>query len=121
MIRRPPISTLFPYTPLFRSAVTEPIRRLNLEWDLYGYPETPAMARDAMPVFFAETLALPDPKVRVEQLRWVLLAAQHAGLFSIQREAQDESLMTAVTTKDLEASALSYRSEERRVGKECRS
>ena len=90
------------------AAVTEPIRRLNLEWDLYGYPETPAMARDAMPVFFAETLALPDPKVRVEQLRWVLLAAQHAGLFSIQREAQDESLMTAVTTKDLEASALSY-------------
>src|SRR5207248_4668514 len=90
------------------AAVTDPIRRLNLEWDLYGYPATPALARDAMPGYFAETLALPDPKTRVEQLRLVVLAANHAGLFSTQREARAEALMTAATTKDAETLPLSY-------------
>jgi hypothetical protein len=90
------------------AAVTEPTRRLSLEWDLYGYPPTPAMARDAMPAYFAEVRALPDPKTRVEQLRYVLLAANHAGLFSMQREARADALMTAVTTKDLETLPLSY-------------
>ncbi len=90
------------------AAITEPIRRLDLEWQLYGFAETPAMARDGVPDFFAEAMAVPDPKTRVNHVRWALVAANHAGLFSIQREAQDEALMTVLTTKDLEASALSY-------------
>ena len=88
------------------AAITEPTRRLSLERDLYGYPPTPAMARDAMPAYFAEALALPEPKTRVEQLRYVLLAANRAGLLSMQREARAEAAMTAVTTKDLETWSL---------------
>src|SRR2546430_12384468 len=39
MIRRPPRSTLFPYTTLFRSSRRELLRRLSL--DLIGLPPTP--------------------------------------------------------------------------------
>jgi hypothetical protein len=88
------------------AAVTEPTRRANLEWSLYGFAPTPAMARDAMPAYFADVLALPDPKTRVEQLRWVLLAANRAGLFPMQREVRAEAFMTAATTKDLETWSL---------------
>src|SRR5439155_19300720 len=72
------------------AGVTEPARRLSVQWDLYGYSPTPALARDSMPVYFAEALAVPDPKTRVEQLRSVWGAANHNGLFSMQREARDE-------------------------------
>ena len=51
------------------------------------------MARDAMPGYFAEVLALPEAKARVEQLAYVVLAANRAGLFSLQREARAEALM----------------------------
>ena len=90
------------------AAVTDPIKRLNLEWDLYGYPPTPALVRDSIPAYFAEALALPDPKARVEQLGKLFLTANRSGLFSMQREARAEMLMTAATTKDAETLPLSY-------------
>src|SRR5256886_5987566 len=36
MIRRPPNSTLFPYTPLFRSLLAPPQRRLDLREQIFG-------------------------------------------------------------------------------------
>ena len=88
------------------AAVTDPVRRLSLEWDLYGFAPMPAMVRAAMPAYFAEVLALPEPKIRVEQLRYILMAANRAGLFPMQREARAEAFMTAATTKDLETWSL---------------
>jgi hypothetical protein len=90
------------------AAITDPIKRLNLQWDLYGYPERAELTRDAMPGYFEETLALPDPKARVEQLRLIVLAANRAGLFSVQREARAEALMIAASTKDAETLPISY-------------
>ncbi len=87
-------------------AVTDPIKRVNLEWNLYGFPPAPSLARDAMPGYFAEVLALPDPRTRIEQLRWVALSANRAGIFSTQRETQAEALMTPAMTKDLVSSLL---------------
>src|SRR2546427_6595691 len=43
MIRRPPRSTLFPYTTLFRSAWRLPLPRLPLALVLGGGPETPLL------------------------------------------------------------------------------
>src|SRR3712207_7724595 len=42
MIRRPPRSTLFPYTTLFRSAAigVDPNGRAAIDWGVYGVPET---------------------------------------------------------------------------------
>src|SRR5258707_10020067 len=42
MIRRPPRSTLFPYTTLFRS---DDIQRIALEWPCYGRPRITAELR----------------------------------------------------------------------------
>src|SRR5256885_9793247 len=42
MIRRPPRSTLFPYTTLFRSLVTTPCRGPTSESDKIGTPNTRA-------------------------------------------------------------------------------
>ncbi len=90
------------------AAVADPTKRLNLEWELYGYPDDPAVGRDGVPGFFSEALTLTDPKDRVRQLQWVEAAANHAELFSILRQVRDEALMTVATTKDLDASAVSY-------------
>src|SRR2546430_7418149 len=38
MIRRPPRSTLFPYTTLFRSAIFEARAAIGGTWDLFRYP-----------------------------------------------------------------------------------
>src|SRR2546425_690425 len=47
MIRRPPRSTLFPYTTLFRSAVRAERRAALMPYVTAGYP-TPAASRDAL-------------------------------------------------------------------------
>src|SRR2546430_5314752 len=42
MIRRPPRSTLFPYTPLFRSILLNPVDHELMGWDeLWGLPVLP--------------------------------------------------------------------------------
>src|SRR5437773_8179957 len=53
MLRRPPISTLFPYTTLFRSAGIRDVRRVHvgphgpqLDVGRRGQPDVPRVARD---------------------------------------------------------------------------
>src|SRR2546426_11992371 len=92
MIRRPPRSTLFPYTTLFRSRALEPLLREDLV-GLLG-------ESDAIP---AGSTVLGDPA-------WIALhdAAVEPGVVFDVRHGPVV----------LESGV---RSEERRVGKECRS
>src|SRR2546422_6807809 len=66
MIRRPPRSTLFPYTTLFRSVVA-PGRRLHLaEWDP---DDTSGHKKDA-----ATEQALAQDIARLDELQYVMFA-----------------------------------------------
>src|SRR3712207_9575434 len=95
MIRRPPRSTLFPYTTLFRSTVTfnpapentgYKIQRIDLE----GQPVIDAIAENVVDTQRGTVLAKGD--IRVSTIEHGMSALYALG-----------------------------RSEERRVGKECRS
>src|SRR5438093_8183466 len=57
MIRRPPISTLFPYTTLFRSYLVKPVRRSDL---LAVVQTTLGMSR-------ATDEKMPEPSARSEE------------------------------------------------------
>src|SRR2546425_11022424 len=96
MIRRPPRSTLFPYTTLFRS-------RLDDEVHL----EPPAEAA-AQQVVMDPDLALRQPG----QLR-----GRGLGEGRHLRPHPD----VAAVGSDVDGAVRGLRSEERRVGKECRS
>src|SRR2546422_11775000 len=91
MIRRPPRSTLFPYTTLFRSSIETVVARMALA---YGPPlRRSADAFDRGADLAAKAIAgLPEFDRRVAD------AAEHWRLERV-----------------------GVRSEERRVGKECRS
>src|SRR3712207_9328290 len=94
MIRRPPRSTLFPYTTLFRSAVLFGLLVLWFSGGQYageyfaGYITEKSLSVDNLFVF-------------------VLIMAS----FAVPRELQQKVLLFGIA----------FRSEERRVGKECRS
>src|SRR5256885_16746545 len=95
MIRRPPRSTLFPYTTLFRSALVLHEARDELE-------------------------------VRLVVLHAVLpgaVGARQALLHGVAVDAQDlvDDVRHGLVLEDAKVAAARGRSEERRVGKECRS
>src|SRR2546429_8017777 len=93
MIRRPPRSTLFPYTTLFRSPLLAPL--------LAGH-DMGLVSEAGMP-------AVADPGSSIVR------AAHDLGI-RVMPLIGPVSLLLA-----LAASGLNGRSEERRVGKECRS
>src|SRR5258706_12972120 len=74
MIRRPPRSTLFPYTTLFRSLRPEPLRIARIEDSREGRPEEAAMA-DAAP---AQGTAKELPPGAYEAVREVVVRAPRA-------------------------------------------
>src|SRR5256885_13563329 len=116
MIRRPPRSTLFPYTTLFRS------RYVSLECGQlgggHGHPDRLHFTLHAGGVHW-----LADPGTGSYVARDVAAGAGvgepvHAA--GVQREMQAVRMsMPAAELAALEAHVA--RSEERRVGKECRS
>src|SRR2546422_11342795 len=95
MIRRPPRSTLFPYTPLFRSASPPMLSDYQASW--YA-PEDDVRPPESSP---ANTL-----------LSSRLLLGQ--GLHGLEYSPLQDTLTPA-------GYETPERSEERRVGKECRS
>src|SRR3712207_9189424 len=97
MIRRPPRSTLFPYTTLFRSTLTVGDREL-----LDGY------AAGTVPGASRGRVLLPWPN-RIREGRWSW------GGRDLQLELAGPDKPTAMH------GLVGWRSEERRVGKECRS
>src|SRR2546427_13170912 len=101
MIRRPPRSTLFPYTTLFRSLLP-----------------LPDLVRQGLPREFDRHLAVLERREQ-QQLDDAPLELAHALPDVLGDEAQH-----VVGDRELEMVLLGFlpeRSEERRVGKECRS
>src|SRR5256885_16518552 len=96
MIRRPPRSTLFPYTTLFRSLVRKPLRIGAGSEGAHNGVDNPAR------IFFS---ILPERGIT------------HAGL---GHPIMDQGINIILECL-LDNSGHRYRSEERRVGKECRS
>ena len=119
MIRRPPRSTLFPYTTLFRSvAGGEDVQIVG------GLEHMGHVAMDA-------SLDL-NPKLFTVTSKGALYMGYTAEFlaqnYGISREAQDQfaldsHLKAAASTKagHFDKEIIPIRSEERRVGKECRS
>src|SRR3712207_9554672 len=109
MIRRPPRSTLFPYTTLFRSTATMLAAASYL---LYG-------TTSPFDTISAQTTASP---AGVEKVTITLDSATFAPLTDPTLH-QLKVFVNFVTsdTSLINAPANGVRSEERRVGKECRS
>src|SRR3989449_8714650 len=135
MIRRPPRSTLFPYTTLFRSCQAEaPESRIVLEKE--GQPLLPVSPAHA-----------PDPRARHvrREVEHIVGLAQRDQHLPPVRQPAGFSLLAKPLVRDLHPAEVPIqrlilrreldrvgrlvellpnsgaRSEERRVGKECRS
>src|SRR3712207_9133078 len=109
MIRRPPRSTLFPYTTLFRSEDAGAALRLGVD------PRLMPVLEDAVLVERRRRQRRPHGDVLLvdaarRRMRAGLLEG-HAG--RVERRARDRVPVALVEEV--------VRSEERRVGKECRS
>src|ERR1017187_7030339 len=105
MIRRPPRSTLFPYTTLFRSAVQEavPANRVRVV-RVVEYVEEIRRKPKSYPLMEGEVLHQRGIQVPLPHARQILVPPR---------------IQAVVVTHNLRGAVL--RSEERRVGKECRS
>src|SRR3712207_9376301 len=115
MIRRPPRSTLFPYTPLFRSGAA---LVALAAWRATGEPYWGVIAKvGAWINLFNLTPFWQLDGARgfrgMSRTHRIVAAAAIAAAFAVTREG----LLLLVFL----AAAAKARSEERRVGKECRS
>src|SRR3712207_6064650 len=93
MIRRPPRSTLFPYTTLFRSAVSDPARRV----ELVGEMEEKQADVDAALAEYEPYVVDPEAMAAYDEARKAFLASNTSRLFP------------AADVEDLVAYAISYR------------
>src|SRR3712207_9114228 len=117
MIRRPPRSTLFPYTTLFRSEIFAPIaHRLGihaLKWELED------LAFQALhPRKYAEIKGLVNQQ-REERETYVARAGEY-----LRRELEALGIEAEISGRakhfySIYSKMTKKRSEERRVGKEC--
>src|SRR2546430_16822557 len=104
MIRRPPRSTLFPYTTLFRSLLQQELKRTD------NLVANALLLMRATGIRIGECLDLSlDCLRQLEPDRWAL----HVPLGKLHTER--------LVPADPELRQIVERSEERRVGKECRS
>src|SRR3712207_9214853 len=119
MIRRPPRSTLFPYTTLFRSEVGLPANVISVVL---------AVLVIILWIFLIRLFVYPRfSRRRAENLQLARLV--YSGVLAVALVFVAEMLTLSGPLKDafILASALCFavsvpcRSEERRVGKECRS
>src|SRR3712207_9035283 len=98
MIRRPPRSTLFPYTPLFRSSGDLLVGKVTPK----GETELTAEEKLIRAIFKEKAREVRDTSLKVPHGE----GGKVIDVKTFSRDAGDD---------------LSPRSEERRVGKECRS
>src|SRR5256885_17055082 len=115
MIRRPPRSTLFPYTTLFRSLRAPPVEQglLDGSLDLGVSFHPPQRAElDALPLFDERMMLLVNPSHPLAGRRTLSVKSLTGVPLAL--------LPRTFYTRSLIEDGL-RRSEERRVGKECRS
>ena len=127
MIRRPPRSTLFPYTTLFRSvktgeiasegnSITEGIGNSRITANMEGVPTD-----DAVRVTDPECMAVLSQLLKKEGLfMGGSVGINVGGAVKLAKEMGPGHTIVTVLC-DGGARYQSKRSEERRVGKECRS
>src|SRR3712207_9373206 len=113
MIRRPPRSTLFPYTTLFRSCWHR-ARQYGLDREQFGRPL-------AQTQLFQKKLADMQTEIALG-----LQASLRVGRLMDEGRAAPEMISLVKRNNcgkalDIARLARDMRSEERRVGKECRS
>ena len=132
MIRRPPRSTLFPYTTLFRSLLTNPamtgrLRRMpvGITHSNYTPPGDEFEIEENFNVLIQKAAAIADP---FEQSFFLLVHVPYLQAFDdINKRTSRISSNVPLLKADLAPISFvtmndrDYRSEERRVGKECRS
>src|SRR3989442_13989891 len=116
MIRRPPSSTLFPYTTLFRSRLVHDVQ--NLQTRLAGLLERLAHQGDGDPA---------DLDIHLQRGN----AGTRTGITALQMDIKVGGITIALMRQALEQARKARlqildimdqtRSEERRVGKECRA
>src|SRR5256885_14946064 len=131
MIRRPPRSTLFPYTTLFRSAAESPVTWPRQVPPLALTPScwmSPAEWRQRLVSPGAQAAMLVDVRPAQHRRATPIAQALQMDLPQLQGKRflmQEEVILlgTGLDHADLDAACrqLRSRSEERRVGKECRS
>src|SRR6266487_1177019 len=92
MIRRPPRSTLFPYTTLFRSLGPDVRRRQLLDWLLQGGSDI-TQIRTIMAEGLVEHVRTSSDRQRSRQIGVQVLAG-HAARVLLQSGTQD-AIMTA--------------------------
>src|SRR3712207_9448970 len=105
MIRRPPRSTLFPYTTLFRSRLLERCAKLSDELgagSMTGLPLIETKGNDVSAYIPTNVISITDGQIFLE-----------TGLFN--------SGVRPAINVGISVPRVGGRSEERRVGKECRS
>src|SRR3712207_9580849 len=122
MIRRPPRSTLFPYTTLFRSW-EEFLLKTNQMVFVSATPGPYELENSEQIVEqIIRPTGLVDPQVEVRPTKNQIDDLLNEVAKRV--ELGERVLITTLTIKmaeDLTDYLLEYRSEERRVGKECRS
>src|SRR5256884_7618913 len=132
MIRRPPRSTLFPYTTLFRSLEEAPAKRVPTVYFIDDFAHGGAVIKIAFRRENIQVITCADAASALRQFEQMrpdvvitdLIMPDQDGysVCSQIKENPDLSgtpvlLMSGVVNK----SVADKRSEERRVGKECRS
>src|SRR3712207_9126894 len=112
MIRRPPRSTLFPYTTLFRSGGGQGLRRRRARRQ--------GLLPLLRPSYGPRYRVLPGLRGRYPLLRWPagIAVLEPGDLFWGQRRGAGLDVGPELLVR---VAADERRSEERRVGKECRS
>src|SRR3712207_9106452 len=110
MIRRPPRSTLFPYTTLFRSTLLAEVPWAKRVWSL---PFLSALA-------YSERYAKEQGKRHKKLTEWAWQLLLLVRRWYPEREIVAVADRTYASLKLLDR-CRNLRSEERRVGKECRS
>src|SRR3712207_9380511 len=113
MIRRPPRSTLFPYTTLFRSGGQLKLLAVGSERRMASLPDVPTVAETlpgfASAAWFAVVAPPKTPKAVVDKIG-----------ADIQEALKQPEVIQKLANLSAEVVGTGpQRSEERRVGKEC--
>ena len=117
MIRRPPRSTLFPYTTLFRSQ-----GNFAIGSKIKSVPKPPHIVANFMLISYLKTVLRCRTRFSYSELIckghfWTKKHALQRGekIFFVSKSFDTYGGLIPLTSR------ISIRSEERRVGKECRS